>query len=156
MLLGTNLGDKYQNLIKAEREIESKIGKIKKKSSIYETAAWGKTDQPSFLNRVVIVMPTVPVFKILEITQEIEKAMGRQRIEKWKERIIDIDILYIDQLVITTTELSVPHPEIENRRFTLAPLNEIAPDFVHPKLNRSQNQLFSSCLDPLPVTKTLL
>lgn len=151
--MGTNLGDKDQNLRKALDEIETRIGKILKRSAIYETAAWGKTDQAPFLNMVIMLKSKLTPVQILHKIQALEKEMGRIRVEKWKERIIDIDILYINGLVVHTAELTVPHPEISNRRFTLAPLNEITPDFIHPVLGKTQSQLLQECPDTLPVTK---
>ena len=153
LLLGTNLGDKKENLQKAIEGIEAFFGKIQSHSSVYETAAWGKHDQPSFLNMVVLVPNSTNPQLSLDAIQKIEQAMGRIRIEKWKERIIDIDILYIDQRIIDTPNLRVPHPELTNRRFTLAPLAEIAPDFIHPINGKSQRQLLLACTDPLPVKK---
>lgn len=153
LLLGTNLGNKKKNLQKAIEGIEAFFGKILSRSSLYETAAWGKHDQPSFLNMVVRVPNSPNAQSSLNAIQEIEQAMGRIRIEKWKERIIDIDILYIDQCIIDSPNLLVPHPELSNRRFTLAPLAEIAPDFIHPINGKSQSQLFIECTDPLPVKK---
>ena len=153
LLLGTNLGDRNKNLQIALKAIETKIGEIKQYSSLYETDAWGKTNQPAFLNRVVKIETVLPPRQILQQAQAIEKTMGRVRVEKWKERIIDIDILYIDQQIMDSPVLKVPHPEIPNRRFTLVPLNEIAPDFVHPVYKKNQHQLLLACKDPLAVRK---
>lgn len=151
LLLGTNLGDKKANLNKALLEIASRIGKIKEQSSVYETDAWGKTDQAAFLNMVVSVDTSLNPLQVLEHINLIEQALGRVRVEKWRERIIDIDLLYYGNMVIDLPHLKVPHPEIAHRRFTLVPLNEIASEFLHPIFHKTQNQLLDACQDPLAV-----
>lgn len=153
LLLGTNLGDRNDNLNIALSEIAIRIGKIQQQSAIYETAAWGKTNQPTFLNKVVSVSSTLNPFQILQQVHAIEQIMGRVRIEKWKERIIDIDILYFNGITMDTPTLKIPHPEIAHRRFTLVPLNEIAPDFIHPHYHKTQAQMLAECKDPLTVKK---
>lgn len=153
LLLGTNLGDKKANLSKARGFITRAIGNISNASSIYETAAWGKTDQPSFLNQVVQVATDLSPLQVLEKIEEIEKCLGRERIEKWGERIIDIDILYYEKQVIDIENLQIPHTGIPNRRFTLIPLVEIAANFVHPVLELSNQQLLERCEDDLQVRK---
>ena len=151
LLLGTNLGDKKTNLNKALQEIASRIGEVKKQSSVYETDAWGKTDQAAFLNMVVTVDTSLSPLQILEQISLIEQTLGRVRVHKWRERIIDIDLLYYGEMVINLPTLKVPHPEISRRRFTLVPLNEIASEFLHPILHKTQNQLLKACQDPLAV-----
>lgn len=153
LLLGTNLGDKKSNLTQAKKAINKQLGTIVSESAIYETAAWGKTDQPSFLNQVVQVDTDLTATELLEGISNIEKSLGRKRIEKWGERIIDIDILYYEDSVINMQNLQVPHPGIPTRRFTLIPLVEIAPNFVHPSLNLTNQQLLKKCDDPLEVRK---
>lgn len=153
LLLGTNLGDKKANLSKARGFITILIGYIINASSIYETAAWGKTDQPSFLNQVVQVSSDLSAFQVLEKITEIEIHLGRERIEKWGERIIDIDILYYDDKVISNENLQIPHPGIPNRKFTLIPLVEISANFIHPILKVTNQQLLDRCQDELKVKK---
>jgi 2-amino-4-hydroxy-6-hydroxymethyldihydropteridine diphosphokinase len=126
---------------------------VKQKSAIYETEAWGKTDEPNYLNQVVQVAVAIPARQVLEKVLQIETKMGRVREEKWGSRIIDIDILFYGQDIINEPGLIVPHPELHNRKFTLEPLNEIAPDLQHPILKRSIFQLKSELKDNLIVKK---
>lgn len=153
LLLGSNLGDKKKLLSAACSEINKQVGQVVRKSSLYETAAWGKTDQPSFLNQVVEVVSGLSAEEILTRINQIEQHLGRVRIEKWGARIIDIDILYYAHDIIDTERLVIPHPGIPDRRFTLAPLVEIAPDFIHPVLRKTNTDLLASCPDTLEVKK---
>lgn len=153
LLLGSNLGDKEKLLQLACQKIEDRIGSIVSASSMYETAAWGKTDQPGFLNSVIEVHSFLsPVAMLCEINK-IEHELGRTRLEKWGARKIDIDILYFHDRIIQTPLLSIPHPGIPDRRFTLVPLTEIAPGFIHPVLLKSNQELLENCPDPLQVKK---
>ena len=152
LLLGTNKGDKNSNL-EVSMSLLQRKATLKTKSSLYETAAWGKTDQPSFLNQVIEVNTEQTPEELLEFILSIELEMGRIRKEKWGERLIDIDILYYGTKVVHIENLSIPHPEIQNRRFTLAPLVEICPTFVHPIFGKTQKQLLQACEDPLPVKR---
>ena len=147
LLLGTNLGDREKNLDDCRRRLEQRVGKIVRASSVYKTAAWGKTDQPAFLNQVIIIETDLAPMDLLQAINAIEKDMGRVRMEKWGERLIDIDILYYDSLVLNEPELIIPHPEIANRRFTLVPLAEIAGNFWDPGKSTSVFQLLEQCPD---------
>jgi len=151
LLLGSNLGDKKYNLATAREHIKAAIGEIITSSSIYETAAWGKTNQPAFLNQVIQVKTSVTPEQLLQKINHIESEMGRIRVEKWGERLIDIDILYYNHEVVQTEKLHIPHPGIPERRFTLMPLTEIAPDFIHPVLQKSNVSLLQLCEDSLEV-----
>ncbi|MTI22173.1 2-amino-4-hydroxy-6-hydroxymethyldihydropteridine diphosphokinase [Fulvivirga sp. RKSG066] len=151
LLLGTNLGDKKMQLSLAKTAISEQIGEIRQESSIYETAAWGKTDQPSFLNQVVEICSDLDPVKMLEVINTIEQKMGRLRQEKWGERLIDIDILYYKNQICNEPDLQIPHPGIPNRRFTLVPLVELAPNFKHPVLNKTNTELLHACEDDLEV-----
>ena len=124
---------------------------IKKESEIYETAAWGNEDQEDFLNQVIEVETSKSPQRLLKISQLIENEMGRVRYEKWGKRLIDIDLLYFNDLVFQEADLTLPHPGIADRRFTLIPLVEIAPDFVHPELQKTQHELLNDCPDTLEV-----
>ncbi|MGW8121334.1 2-amino-4-hydroxy-6-hydroxymethyldihydropteridine diphosphokinase [Roseivirga echinicomitans] len=149
LLLGTNLGDRERNLQIAKEQLTAHQLTIKKESAIYETAAWGIEDQPSFLNQVVIVDSSKAPERILMIISIIEALMGRERSEKWAQRVIDIDILYYGDIVIDKSRLKIPHPEIQNRRFTLAPLVELVPDFIHPVSGKTQLEMLEDCQDQL-------
>lgn len=152
LLLGGNIGKREKILEKALLEIESRIGKILKKSSVYETKAWGFEQQPDFLNQVILVETNLTAENLLKKILEIEKSLGRKRTgKKWEKRIIDIDILFCNDFIIQKKNLKIPHPCLHLRRFTLAPLNEIAPDFVHPVLKKTVSELLKNCEDKLEV-----
>ena len=151
--LGGNLGNTLEIFKNSYLEIEKKIGRITAFSKIYQTAAWGKTDQPDFLNQVIEVATSLDATETLQRILSIEKSMGRIRTEKNAPRVIDIDILFFNNEIITRSDLTVPHPEIQNRRFVLTPLYEIAPQMIHPLLNKSIEQLLLMCPDPLAVKK---
>ena len=138
---GTNLGDRKKNLFLALQLIEKQIGRVNSQSGIYETKAWGKTDQPDFLNQALEVYTPQTPQEVLENCLNIEQQMGRIRIEKWGTRLIDVDILFYDDLILKQPNLIIPHPFIQDRSFVLKPLEEIAPDFVHPVLERSIQNL---------------
>jgi len=151
--LGTNLGKRAENLALAIEHIERRVGLVLKKSSLYETKPWGKSDQPDFLNQVVIVKSTLLPNELLTTLLSIEQDMGRERKEKWGARIIDLDLLYAGNHVIHSGKLTVPHTAIAQRKFVLEPLAEIAPGFVHPVLKKTQLQLLADCEDKLPVIR---
>jgi 2-amino-4-hydroxy-6-hydroxymethyldihydropteridine diphosphokinase len=151
LLLGTNLGNRERNLQLAKEHLTAHQLVIMKESKIYETAAWGIEDQPSFLNQVIEIDTSKNPERILIIIQIIEESMGRIRNEKWAQRLIDIDILYYNDVVVDESRLKIPHPEIANRRFTLMPLVEIAADQVHPVNQKSQQHLLNECKDDLNV-----
>ncbi|MEJ0032240.1 MAG: 2-amino-4-hydroxy-6-hydroxymethyldihydropteridine diphosphokinase [Bacteroidota bacterium] len=148
LLLGSNLGDRLHHL----KEATDRLGDVVASSSVYVTAAWGKTDQPEFYNQVVEVDTKLTPEKLLDRIQEIEIELGRKRIEKWGPRVIDIDILFFKDIIIKKDKLVIPHPEIQNRRFTLIPLHELT-NRTHPVLKKTISQLLEECKDPLPVTR---
>jgi 2-amino-4-hydroxy-6-hydroxymethyldihydropteridine diphosphokinase len=151
LLLGGNLGDRTLYLQQARENINGQVGPLTRSSKVYETAAWGKTDQPNFLNQVLEVQTELTPEKVLQSINSIEQELGRVRHEHWGARVIDIDILFYDNLVQQTQRLTIPHPQLHLRRFTLMPLAEIAPDLVHPVLSKSINQLLQECPDELEV-----
>jgi 2-amino-4-hydroxy-6-hydroxymethyldihydropteridine diphosphokinase len=116
-------------------------------SSIYKTAAWGNTEQDDFYNQVIEVTTELSAETLLQTLLEIETKMGRTRNQKWEARIIDLDILYFNNEVIDTEKLKVPHPYLHVRRFTLIPLQEILPQFVHPVFNKTIDTLLDNCSD---------
>lgn len=155
LLLGGNLGNRENNISLALNYLEKEIGVICKKSSIYETKAWGLRHQPDFLNLAVEMKTDLKPLDILKRTQEIENLLGRRREEKWGARTMDIDILFHNDIIIQTKELTIPHHLIMDRMFVLKPLNEIAPNLIHPILNQTIDQLLKSCLDTLLVKQRI-
>ncbi|MEM6318299.1 MAG: 2-amino-4-hydroxy-6-hydroxymethyldihydropteridine diphosphokinase [Bacteroidota bacterium] len=153
--IGGNLGQRKANLAKAIELTSEEMGMVSQVSPIYETKAWGVENQPDFLNQALLVETMLSPEAALSTVLKIEAAMGRVRERKWYTRLIDIDILFYDDLVINTPKLTVPHPFIANRNFVLAPLADIAPDFIHPVLQKSVRELYRICKDPLPVTTFL-
>jgi 2-amino-4-hydroxy-6-hydroxymethyldihydropteridine diphosphokinase len=151
VLLGSNLGDRQQNFEQARKLISSQAGNITRQSAVYQTLAWGNTDQPAYLNQVLEIQTELSPQMLLQKINEIEKEMGRERRVRWESRLIDIDILYFNSLVIETESLTIPHPQIAFRRFTLVPLAEIAPDYLHPVLQQTNLQLLQNCPDTLEV-----
>ncbi len=149
LLLGSNLGETKQNLVIASQLISKKVGKIDRSSDFYETAAWGKTDQADFLNQVLILKTELEPLELLAQLQAIELEMGRVRFEKWGARLIDIDILFYGEQVLDLPDLKVPHPFIQERRFTLMPLVELVPDMIHSVLKVSMKDLLDACPDKL-------
>ncbi len=147
LLLGANIGDRAETLQRATDLISERIGPVVQQSGLYETAPWGVTDQPAFLNRVLGVETRLGPDDVLTLTQSIEQELGRVRLEKWGARMIDIDLLYYDQLRLQTDRLTIPHPYLHQRRFTLVPLAEIAPEFVHPVLQKTTLELLADCED---------
>lgn len=152
ILLGGNVGDAMQNLQQATKWLEKKCGTIVQKSGVYKTAPWGKIDQQHFLNQAISIETPVTAHQLMQEILNIEKKMGRQRLEKYGPRIIDIDILFFNDYVIDQPHLSIPHPEVQNRRFALVPLAEIAADMIHPVLSKTITELLTTCPDRLEVS----
>jgi 2-amino-4-hydroxy-6-hydroxymethyldihydropteridine diphosphokinase len=153
ILIGGNLGDRLQYLQTAKNLMEQRLGRLMNWSSVYETAAWGKEDQPTFLNQVLLIHTSLEPRALLNGLLQIEKELGRYRGEKNGPRIIDLDILFYNQWIMKIPDLELPHPRISQRRFVLVPMADIAPDFRHPVLNKSMADLLASCPDPLIVHK---
>lgn len=149
--LGTNLGDKEQNLRMSVKKIEERIGNVVSLSAFYATAPWGFSSENSFLNAAVCVETTLLPLQVLEETQRIERELGRT--EKsvnglYADRLIDIDLLLYDDRVMDAKGLILPHPLMTERRFVMEPLSEIAPDVVHPVLHKTMKELFISSFSP--------
>ena len=149
VLLGSNLGDRLAQLREASRQLQQEGIKVLNESSIYETAPWGKENQDWFLNVVLQLETSLSSNDLLGRCLSIEEKMGRKRTEKWSQRIIDIDILYYKDEVSDSEDLILPHPGIPDRRFTLIPLDELAPEEIHPVLRLTQKELLANCTDQL-------
>jgi 2-amino-4-hydroxy-6-hydroxymethyldihydropteridine diphosphokinase len=153
LLTGGNLGDRLANLSHAQEYIRERCGDIVAASNIYETAAWGRTDQPSFLNQALKLNTTLLPHRLLATVLDIERIIGRIRGERYGPRLMDIDILLYNAEIIDLPQLKIPHPQLPKRRFALTPLAEIAADFMHPVSGKSIAELLSACADNLPVTR---
>ncbi len=153
ILVGGNLGDRPENLERALICVKKEIGQVFQSSMIYETEAWGNENQPDFYNQVHIINTTFSAAETMTKILAIEEEMGRIRTTKNAARIIDIDILFFNKEIINEPGLTIPHPEIANRRFALEPLNELAPKFIHPVLHKTIHDLLSTCEDRLEVTR---
>jgi 2-amino-4-hydroxy-6-hydroxymethyldihydropteridine diphosphokinase len=153
LLLGGNTGNRVKNLDKAKLHISRSAGTILRTSACYETAAWGNTSQASFLNQVVVIQTALDATALMKAILQIEKKMGRTRTIKNAPRNIDIDILFFNREIFNLKDLVIPHPQIQNRRFVLIPLNELVPGLVHPLLQKTVHQLLINCPDTLDVKK---
>lgn len=153
LLLGSNIGNSKTSLAKAKTQIEKQIGAIIRQSDLYSTAAWGNIKQPDFINQVIIVETELSPAETMLTILGIEKKMGRVRTVKNAPRIIDIDILFFNKEIIGLPDLNVPHPQIQNRRFVLVPLNQLSPNMKHPGLKKTIHQLLIHCPDRLNVKK---
>jgi 2-amino-4-hydroxy-6-hydroxymethyldihydropteridine diphosphokinase len=149
LLIGGNMGDRLANLEMAKLAIYQEIGPILLSSSMYETAAWGKEDQPAFLNQALLIETNLIAHDLMMALLAIEKNMGRIRQEHLGPRTIDLDIIFFNDQIIDSANLTIPHPQIQKRNFVLTPLKEIAPNFIHPILKKSITQLLTDCEDPL-------
>ena len=145
--LGSNLGSRSLNLEKAILGISQEIGEVTNQSSIYQTQAWGETEQPDFLNQAVLAITELLPHDVLKKLLGIEEKMGRIREKKWGPRIIDIDLLFYDDLILETPDLTIPHPQISNRNFVLIPTMEVFGNFIHPVFNLSIEELYLRCRD---------
>lgn len=153
LLTGTNLGDRSAHLQKALEDVEELCGRVVRVSAVFETAAWGKEDQPSFLNQAICIRTSLGPRALLEEILAIEKSMGRVRGEKYGARVIDIDILFFDDVVMHEPGLTIPHPYLHERRFALECMNDIASEFVHPGFGKTIGELLLICEDRLPVAR---
>lgn len=153
LLTGGNLGNRKETLAQTKDLIAEQCGAVVATSSLYETAAWGNTNQPAFLNQALQLETTLTARQLMRRLLKLEKLMGRVRKEKYGPRIIDIDILLFNNEVHNYQLLKLPHPEMQNRRFALLPLNEIAKDYIHPVLKKTIKELLKDCKDELEVKK---
>jgi 2-amino-4-hydroxy-6-hydroxymethyldihydropteridine diphosphokinase len=151
ILLGSNLGDRLANLKQAIASIAS-FSTILQQSNIYQTAAWGNTDQADFLNQAIEIQTHQTAENLMHSLLAIESQMGRVRLQKWEPRIIDLDIIFYESAIHTTDFIQIPHPEMQNRAFVLKPLLDLIPHFEHPILKQTISQLWEKCPDQLEVS----
>ncbi len=156
LLLGSNLGDRRQLLKQARQGITKRIGSIVGQSSLYHTASWEMPGAPDFINQVIRVSTRLNPYALLYHCLTLEIDQNRQHLAPGQSRYLDIDILYYNQLSITSDLLTLPHPRIAARRFVLQPMVEIAPDHLHPVLNKTQTELLHQCSDTSLVQKIVV
>ena len=144
LALGSNLGDRLANLKQAIASLPPQM-EVKAKSRVYETPPWGYADQPMFLNQVIKANTYLEFEPLLKHIKRLEIALGRQPSFKNGPRLIDLDILFYDDLVMETPSLVIPHPHMHERGFVLMPLNDIAPDLVHPTIRKTVSEMLALC-----------
>jgi len=147
--IGSNLGDRKANYLEAIQRIQQIAGtRVVKQSSLYESEPLGDA-KTWFVNAVIEIETEASADELLKRLKAIEAAMGRKRVrgKRWGSRIIDLDILFFDSEIINKRTLKVPHPELHNRRFVLAPLSELAPQLIHPKLTVTISELLAGLKD---------
>ena len=145
--LGSNLGNREQLLMEAISLISKEIGEVIISSPIYESSPWRVDGQDNYLNQVIHIKTKFSSTEILTKALDIEARLGRLRVEKWGERLIDIDIIFFNDEIIETSDLCIPHKHMHERNFVLVPLNDIAPFFIHPKYNKTVSQLLNESKD---------
>ena len=151
--LGSNLGDIVSYLTQAKKYIAIEVGKILKTSNLYESESWGVIDQPEYINEIIKIETELNPEALLLNILDIEKRIGRKREYKWSARVIDIDIIFYNNIIINNTNLTIPHKHMHERNFVLFPLNEIASEYVHPILNKKVKELLCSCRDLTKIEK---
>lgn len=149
LCLGGNIGNRESSINEALEQINQSVGEITSFSGIYETEAWGVTNQQPYLNMCIGMKTEYRSHELLKTLMHIEKNLGRERnmYHTYEPRTIDIDILFYNNEIIHQNDLTVPHPRLHLRKFVLVPLNEIAPNHLHPVLNKTIFNLLNECLD---------
>ncbi len=142
LALGTNLGDRPANLRAALKALLSEV-KVITESKVYETPPWGYENQPAFLNMAVKCETNLEPESLLKRLKQHEVQLGREQSFRWGPRLIDIDILFYDNIILKSESLTIPHPRLHERAFVLVPLAEISPDFIHPVLKKTINELLA-------------
>ncbi len=153
LLIGGNMGNRLALLEQASSMLAQHCGSIVRQSAVYETAAWGRTNQPAFLNQAIELNTSLEAPALLTQTNAIELALGRVRNEQYAPRLMDIDLIFFNEAIIHLPQLTIPHPHIAVRRFVLVPLAELIPDYIHPVLKISVQTMLEQCSDPLDVHK---
>lgn len=153
LLLGSNQGNREALLENARNSLVQGVGEITRVSSLYETAPWGITNQPDFLNQVIEINTLLSPEVLLKTTLRIEEQLGRYRSYRNAPRTIDIDILFYGNEIVQLPHLQIPHPRLQDRLFVLIPLQELVPQLVHPVLKKTVDELVEACADPLNVKK---
>lgn len=147
LILGSNIGPRRNFLEKAKWMLREKAGKIVSESALYTTEPWGVESPDLFLNQVILLETSFDPDTMLHVIHQIESSLGRVRSKKYGPRTIDIDIIFWDDRVIQQPNLQVPHPLIQDRKFVLVPLAEIAPDLIHPILKIPVSAMLERCKD---------
>lgn len=143
LLLGGNIGDRADFINKAIDLISERIGEVRTRSKFYESEAWGFECDDKFLNMAIVVNTALSPFQLLSSIKEIEKELGRvkRKKEEYESRVIDIDIIFYDNIVLVSDELTIPHCLMHERQFVIDPMKEVCPDYIHPILNRKVSEL---------------
>lgn len=153
LLTGSNQGDRADQLSRCCTALQEVAGEIVMFSAVYETEAWGIEGLPAHLNQALCLHTRLTPLELIKVIHEIEYQLGRRRAEKWGVRSIDIDIIYFNNDIVQLPELVIPHPLLQERKFVLTPLCEIAPDFVHPVLLKTNKELELASPDKLQVSR---
>lgn len=152
LLTGSNVGNRLSYLKQAVWHLKQHESiELSELSAIFETAAWGKTDQASFYNQALQLQTDLLAEDLLDLVLRIEKELGRERKKRWGPRVIDIDIIFYGMEIVNKRDLKIPHPRMQDRRFVLAPLADISREIMHPVLQKNIGELLADCQDELEV-----
>jgi 2-amino-4-hydroxy-6-hydroxymethyldihydropteridine diphosphokinase len=151
LITGSNQGDRAVQLSSVLDELRQHAGTVAQTSEVYETEAWGREGLPAHLNQAILLKTALEPLALLAVLQQIERRLGRVRQERWGVRSIDIDIIYFEDRVIDLPDLKIPHPLLQERKFVLVPLTEIAAEWIHPVYGKTNATLLKECLDHLGV-----